>query len=94
MRHPVGDARAVADELRARGFDVEVGENLTKQGMEKAIERFTAKITPASTALVFYSGLGVQTGRQSYLVPVNSQIWTAPGRAPRCRQRSSRWSPR
>ena len=76
LRHPVGDANAFADELRLHGFEVEVGENLTKQGMEKAIERFTAKITPGSTALVFYSGHGVQTGRQSYLVPVNSQIWT------------------
>ncbi len=77
LRQPANDANAVADELRQRGFDVEIGTNLTKQGMEKAIERFNAKITPGATALVFYSGHGVQAGRQSYLVPVNAQIWNA-----------------
>ncbi|MGZ8397203.1 MAG: caspase family protein [Rhodoplanes sp.] len=72
---PLNDARAMAAELRARGFDVELGENLTKQGMERALERFDAKITPGATALLFYSGHGVQTGRESFLIPVNAQIW-------------------
>ncbi|MGZ9106978.1 MAG: caspase family protein [Rhodoplanes sp.] len=72
---PLNDARAMAAELRARGFDVELGENLTKQGMERALERFDAKITPGTTALLFYSGHGVQTGRESFLIPVNAQIW-------------------
>ena len=75
LAQPLNDARAIADELRARGFDVELGENLPKQGMERAIERFEAKITPGATALLFYSGYGVQTGRESFLLPVNAQIW-------------------
>lgn len=75
LTQPLNDARAIAGELRARGFDVELGENLSKQGMEQAIERFEAKITPGATALLFYSGYGVQTGRESFLLPVNAQIW-------------------
>ena len=75
LAQPLNDARAVAAELRARGFDVELGENLPKQGMERAIERFESKITPGATALLFYSGYGVQTGRESFLLPVNAQIW-------------------
>jgi uncharacterized caspase-like protein len=75
LTHPVKDASALADELRRRGFDVELGENLGKQGMERSIERFKAKIVPGATALVFYSGHGAQTGRESYLLPVNAQIW-------------------
>ena len=39
----------------ARGFDVELGENLSKQGMERTLDRFEAKITPGATALLFYS---------------------------------------
>jgi hypothetical protein len=75
LAQPLNDARAIAAELRARGFDVELGENLPKQGMEEAIKRFEAKITPGATALLFYSGHGVQTGRESFLLPVNAEIW-------------------
>lgn len=77
LAQPLNDARALAGELRARGFDVELGEDLSKQGMDQAIERFEAKITPGATALLFYSGYGVQAGRESYLLPVNAQIWRA-----------------
>jgi uncharacterized caspase-like protein len=75
LKQPVRDARAVADELRARGFDIVFGENLTRQGMQDALASFTARITAGSTALMFFSGYGVQSGRQSYMVPVDAQIW-------------------
>jgi uncharacterized caspase-like protein len=75
LKQPVRDARALADELRLRGFDVELGENLTRQGMQDAFASFAAKITPGAAALVFFSGHGVQSGRQSYLIPVDAQIW-------------------
>jgi uncharacterized caspase-like protein len=75
LAQPVRDARALADELRARGFDVMLGENLTRQAMQDALASFTAKITPGSTALIFFSGYAVQTGRQSYMIPVDAQIW-------------------
>lgn len=75
LKQPVRDARAVADELRGRGFDVVLGENLTRQGMLDALASFTAKITPGATALMFFSGYAVQTGRQSYMIPVDAQIW-------------------
>lgn len=72
---PIADARAVAEELRDKGFDVELGENLSKQAMERAVERFTGRITPGATALLYFSGHGVQIGRESFLVPVSAQIW-------------------
>lgn len=75
LSQPVNDARALADELRGRGFDVEFGEDLTKQGMESAIARFETKIAPGSTALFFFSGYGMQSSRQSFLIPIESEIW-------------------
>jgi uncharacterized caspase-like protein len=72
---PVSAARALADELRQKGFDVEYGENLARPAMEQAIEAFKAKVTPGAVALVFFSGFGIQAGRQTYLIPVNAQIW-------------------
>src|SRR5262245_14648987 len=75
LSQPVGSARALADELKARGFDVVSGENLGKQEMLRTIETFTSKITPGSAALIFFSGFGIQASRKTYLIPVNAQIW-------------------
>ena len=76
LKEPVNDARSVADELKRDGFAVEVGENLTGDGMRKALERLYGHIKPGTVALVFFSGYGVQSNRQSFMIPVDAQIWT------------------
>ncbi len=76
LKEPINDARDVADELKRDGFAVEIGENLTGDGMRRAFDRLYAKIKPGSVALIFFSGFGVQSSRQSYLIPVDAQIWT------------------
>jgi hypothetical protein len=76
LREPINDAREIADELKRDGFGVEVGENLTGEAMRRAFERFYGKIKPGSVALIFFSGFGVQSSRQSYMIPVDAQIWT------------------
>jgi hypothetical protein len=78
LKEPINDARDVADELKRDGFTVDIGENLTGDAMRRAFDRFYGKIKPGSVALIFYSGFGVQSGRQSYLIPVDAQIWTEP----------------
>lgn len=76
LKEPLNDARDVADELKRDGFSVEVGENLTGDGMRRAFDKLYSKIKPGSVALVFFSGFGIQSARQSYLLPVDAQIWT------------------
>src|SRR5438874_23891 len=76
LKEPINDAREIADELKRDGFGVEVGENLTGEAMRRAFERFYGKIKPGSVALIFFSGFGVQSSRQSYMIPVDAQIWT------------------
>ncbi len=76
LREPVNDARDIADELKRDSFTVEVGENLTGDGMRKAFDRLYGHVKPGSVALIFFSGYGVQSNRQSYLIPVDAQIWT------------------
>src|SRR5467141_6418 len=78
LKEPINDAREVADELKRDGFSVEVGENLTGEAMRRAFDKLYARIKPGSVALIFYSGFGVQSARQSYLIPVDAQIWTEP----------------
>src|SRR6476660_5140477 len=76
LKDPVNNARALTDELKRSGFEVDVGENLTKAAMRAAFDRFYGKIKPGSTALLFFSGYGIQSDRQTYVIPVNAQIWT------------------
>ena len=78
LKEPINDAHDVADELKRDGFTVDIGENLTGDAMRRAFDRLYGKIKPGTTALIFYSGFGVQSGRQSYLIPVDAQIWTEP----------------
>ena len=78
LKEPINDARDVADELKRDGFNVEVGENLTGDAMRRAFDKLYGRIKPGSVALVFFSGFGIQSGRQSYMIPVDAQIWTEP----------------
>ena len=75
LKEPINDARDVADELKRDGFNVDIGENQTGEQMRRAFDRLYAKIKPGSVALVFFSGFGVQSSRQSYMIPVDAQIW-------------------
>jgi lipoprotein NlpI len=76
LKEPITDARAVADELKRDGFNVDTGENLTGDGMRRAFDKLYGKLRPGSVALVFFSGFGIQSNRQSYMIPVDAQIWT------------------
>src|SRR3979490_1849717 len=78
LKEPINDARDVADELKRDGFNVDIGENLTGDAMRRAFDKLYAKIKPGSVALIFFSGFGVQSSRQSYMIPVDAQIWTEP----------------
>jgi len=78
LKEPINDAREVADELKRDGFSVDIQENLNGDGMRRAFDRLYGKIKPGSVALIFFSGFGVQSNRQSYMIPTDAQIWTEP----------------
>src|SRR5437899_12847895 len=78
LKEPINDGRDIAEELKRDGFNVDIGENLTGEQMRRAFERLYGKIKPGSVALIFFSGFGVQSSRQSYMIPVDAQIWTEP----------------
>jgi len=76
LKEPINDARDIAEELKRDGFNVELGENLTGDATHRAFERLYGRIKPGSVALIFFSGFGVQSSRQSYMIPIDAQIWT------------------
>src|SRR6195256_4477547 len=78
LKEPINDARDIADELKRDGFNVDVGENLTGDAMRRALDKLYGRIKPGAVVLVFFSGFGVQSSRQSYMIPVDAQIWTEP----------------
>ncbi|MFL4983780.1 MAG: caspase domain-containing protein [Xanthobacteraceae bacterium] len=75
LAHPVRDAQALAQQLRRSGFTVDLQTNLGKDEMKRVVEAFKAKIKPGSVALISYGGLGIQAGRESYMIPVDARIW-------------------
>lgn len=78
LKEPINDARDIADELKRDGFTVDIGENLTGDGMRRAFDKLYGHIKPGSVALIFFSGFGIQSNRQSYMIPIDAQIWTEP----------------
>jgi tetratricopeptide (TPR) repeat protein len=75
LKEPINDARDVADELKRDGFKVDIGENLNGDAMRHAFDRLYAKIKPGDVVLLFFSGYGIQSNRQSYMMPVDAQLW-------------------
>lgn len=69
------DAEDVATGLKRLGFEVERGINLSGAKMGEALAQFYARIKPEDIVLLFYDGFAIQSGRQTYLVPVDAQIW-------------------
>jgi formylglycine-generating enzyme required for sulfatase activity len=72
----ISDVRAITEEFRRGGFDVDLKENVGKEDMRRAIDSFTGKIHSGTAALFYFSGYGIQVARQSYLLPVNVPVWT------------------
>jgi tetratricopeptide (TPR) repeat protein len=75
LKTPANDARSLGEELRRVGFDVEVRENLNKEAMQRTVDAFYGRIRQGMAALFFFSGYGVQTSRQTFLIPVDVDIW-------------------
>ena len=76
LKDIANDSHDVADELKRDRFDVETGVNLTRDAMQRALDRLYAKIKQDTVALIFFDGFGIQSGRQTYMIPVDAQIWT------------------
>ncbi|HEX4582407.1 MAG TPA: SUMF1/EgtB/PvdO family nonheme iron enzyme [Acidobacteriaceae bacterium] len=72
----IADARSLADELRRGGFEVDHKTDLGKADMQNAIDTFTSRISSGVDALFYFSGIGIQVERQSYLMPTNAVVWS------------------
>jgi len=75
LNNPANDAKAVAGMLQSAGFDaVELHENLGIREMRRAISDFAALARDAGTAVVYYSGHGMEVNGINYLIPVDAVL--------------------
>ena len=75
LTNPANDAAAIAETLRAIGFDaVEEARDLDQTAFRKALRTFTSAAAGAETALIYYAGHGVEVDGRNFLVPVDATL--------------------
>lgn len=75
LNQPINDAGGLADAMRRHGFDVDVVEDATKADMARAVERLKSRIKSGSVVMLFFGGYGVQSRRETYMIPTDAVIW-------------------
>ena len=77
LSNPKNDAADVSATLSRLGFEVVVGTDLDKSGMDRTIRAFAEKLGGADLGVFFYAGHGLQFDGQNYLVPVDAKLSAA-----------------
>ena len=75
LPNPIPDARQLGDVLRQIGFNVNLVENASKEGMLDALDSFEERLK-ASKGIAFfhYGGHGVQVDGKNFLIPADADI--------------------
>jgi len=77
LPNPQRDAAAVAQTLRALGFQtVALENNLTREGIFNALRTFASQAEQADWAIVYYAGHGIEMGGTNYLIPIDAKLAT------------------
>ncbi len=80
LDNPVNDANDMTAALKGLGFEVFVGIDLDRKGMQALITRFRSELRDSEVALFYYAGHAFQVSFNNYLLPVDFRV-TAPERA-------------
>ena len=74
LKNPTNDAADMTRNLRQCGFDVIQKIDADQIAMEKAVDRFYAKLKRSEVGLFYYAGHSVQVNGDNYLIPVDAHI--------------------
>ncbi len=75
LDNPVNDAKAIAGELKATGFDVALQLDAGREVLIKAIDDYVARLASRKAVGLFYfAGHGAQLAWRNYLIPVDAAI--------------------
>jgi len=74
LKNPSNDAIDITTKLRALGFDVIDGNDLSKADMESRIRAFADKLQGSDVGLFFYAGHGLAADGRNFLAPVDAKL--------------------
>jgi carboxyl-terminal processing protease len=74
LPNPTNDARDVAAALGRTGFDVILGLDLDRAGIDDHAVRFARAAREADVALFYYSGHAMQFAGVNYLMPIDARL--------------------
>jgi uncharacterized caspase-like protein len=79
LENPRNDAEDVAAALKRLGFETVVSLDADRDGMQKAIDDFSAQVEGADVALFYYAGHAMQHQGVNYLIPIDGNLSNAAG---------------
>ena len=79
LKNPLNDAADIATALKSFGFEVIMGLDLEKAGLEAKIRQFANSLKGADSGVFFYAGHGLQMSGQNLLIPVDAKLEDASG---------------
>ncbi|HXD33156.1 MAG TPA: caspase domain-containing protein [Pyrinomonadaceae bacterium] len=74
LKNPPNDARDMAATLKALGFEVSTGINVSQREMKRLMREFGQKLKAGGSGLFYYAGHGLQSKGRNYLIPVEADI--------------------
>lgn len=74
LANPANDATDIAVELKALGFTVIEGTDLSNRGMREKIREFANELRGADVGMLYYAGHGLQVNGRNYLAPVDARL--------------------
>lgn len=72
LPNAANDASDIAARLTEIGFDVHLGQDLSRTETLQLVEDFGKSLQSDDVALFFYAGHGVQIGTENYIIPVDA----------------------
>lgn len=77
LPNPRNDAAAVAQSLRASGFEVVEAVDLNQAAFDEQFHRFIRSLAGADVSMFYYSGHGIQVGGDNRIIPVDAKLSSA-----------------
>lgn len=74
LENPRNDATDLAAALTRMGFEVDLGLDLDRVGLTKAIERFTSEAKGADLSLIYFAGHGIELDQTNFLIPTDARL--------------------
>lgn len=77
LPNATNDADRIREVLERANFEVTLGKDLNKKGLEETILGFLRTLNDGDVALFYYSGHAVQVGGHNFMLPVDASLETS-----------------